>query len=121
MAHNETFLKLAAEAKRRVTLITPAQARERISQGAVLIDVRDAEELVDKPAIPGAIHISRGRLESKITDVVPDTNTPVILYCGGGNRGVLATDTLRQLGYAQAANLEGGLRAWLDDAAGQKA
>jgi phage shock protein E len=112
MANHDDYRQLTAAARQRIDELAPRQARERVAQGAVLLDVRDADELADKPPIAGALHISRGRLESRIAEAVPDKNTAVVLYCGGGGRGALATDTLRQLGYANAANLQGGLRGW---------
>ena len=115
MSHNEDFLRLAAEARARIAELSPARARELLAEGAVLIDVRDREELGADPPIAGALNISRGQLELKIADAVPDKDTPVLLYCGGGNRGALATDALRQLGYTQVCNLQGGLRGWKKD------
>jgi rhodanese-related sulfurtransferase len=81
--------------------------------------VQRAGELAAQGPIAGALHLSRGQLEMKIAEAVPDKDTPVVLYCGGGNRGALATDTLRQLGYTQACNLQGGLRGWRDDSGGK--
>lgn len=103
---------LADRARERITELTPEQAREKIAQGALLIDVRDDEELLRNPPLARAIHLSRGRLEYLICDAVSGKDTPVILYCAGGNRGALAADNLRQLGYRQVYNLQGGLHAW---------
>ncbi|WP_341674784.1 rhodanese-like domain-containing protein [Niveibacterium sp. SC-1] len=112
MAHLEEFLRLADDARTRVPEIDAEEARRRVAEGAVLIDVRDADELSATPSIPGAINLSRGRIELKIADAVPDREAPLVLYCGGGNRSVLAADSLRALGYRQVFNLRGGLKAW---------
>jgi rhodanese-related sulfurtransferase len=112
MATNDDYRKLTAAARSRIDEISPHEAQARADTGAVLIDVRDPDEVEAKPSIAGSVHISRGRLESRIADAVPDKDTPIVLYCAGGGRGALATDTLRQLGYGNVANLEGGLGAW---------
>ncbi len=112
MALNEDFLRLASAARARIREISPADAREAVSHGAVLIDVRDADELMEKPAVAGALNISRGRLELKIAEAVPDKDTPIVLYCAGGNRGALAADSLQQLGYRNVSNIQGGLSAF---------
>lgn len=112
MAHNEDFLKLAAAARERIREITPQEALQRQAQGALLVDVRDSDELAATPALAGAVNISRGRLELKIGEAVPDKHAPVVLYCGAGNRGALAADSLRQMGYTNVVNVAGGLNAF---------
>ena len=63
--------------------------------------------------IAGAVHISRGTLETKVEAALPrDAN--IIVYCASGNRSALAADTLRQMGYANASSLAGGFRAWAE-------
>ncbi|GAA4338201.1 rhodanese-like domain-containing protein [Pigmentiphaga soli] len=114
MPANTDYQQLVAAARSRIDEITPEQARERAAQGAQLVDIRDPDEVAANPSISGSVHISRGRLESRIAEAVPDKDTPVVLYCAGGGRGALATDTLRQLGYTKVANLAGGLRGWRD-------
>ncbi|HEY1180853.1 MAG TPA: rhodanese-like domain-containing protein [Rhodocyclaceae bacterium] len=112
MAGNEDFLKLADAARQRIREITPDEALAKQLQGAHLIDVRDGEEVAEKPGLPGAVNISRGRLEVKIGDAVADKDAPVVLYCAGGNRGALAADSLRQMGYRNVFNVSGGLNAF---------
>lgn len=115
MAGNEDFLKLANTARARIREVTPEEALQRQAQGALVIDVRDSEEVVEKPGLPGAMNISRGRLEVKIGDVVADKDAPVILYCAGGNRGALSADSLQQMGYTNVCNVIGGLNAFKDE------
>ena len=115
MAQNEDFLKLAAAARARIREIGPAEALQKQSEGAVLVDVRDSDELAGKPALPGAVNISRGRLELKIGETVADKNAPVVLYCGAGNRGALAADSLQQMGYRNVFNVAGGLNAFTEE------
>ncbi|WP_158914155.1 rhodanese-like domain-containing protein [Caulobacter sp. S45] len=104
--------RLAADARTRITELTPDDARLEIARGALLIDVRDDVELLQNPPLASAIHLSRGQLEYTISEVLSDKDTPLVLYCAGGNRGALATESLQKLGYTRVFNLEGGLRAW---------
>lgn len=111
----EDFLRLAAAARTRIREIAAHELAAEQAAGAVVIDVRDSDELGDKPPLAGALNISRGRLELKIGEAVPDKDTPLVLYCAGGNRGALAADSLRQMGYCNVCNLAGGLNALLDE------
>ncbi len=112
MAHNEEFLKLAAEAKTRIKEVSVEELSElQQSQNPVIIDVREESEWNADHA-EGAIHLSRGIIEQKIADVIPDPNTPIVCYCGGGNRSALVADSLQKIGYTNVFSLEGGFRAW---------
>jgi rhodanese-related sulfurtransferase len=115
MNHNDDFLRMANEARARITEITPAEARKKINEGVLLIDVRDREEF-ETGHIEGALNISRGTLESRIGEIVPDKETPIVCHCGGGNRGALAADTLQKMGYSHVASIQGGLKAFKADA-----
>ena len=59
-----------------------------------------------------AVHLSRGILELRIEQVIPDASTPLICYCGGGSRSALAADSLQKMGYTNVASLAGGFKAW---------
>ena len=109
--HSQDFLRLADEARQRIKEVTPAEAHDLLNSGAVILDVRDKEEF-DAGHIEGATHLSRGTLEMRADEVLPDKNTPVVCYCMGGNRGALAAETLQQLGYKSVASIEGGLKAY---------
>ncbi|MDO8746657.1 MAG: rhodanese-like domain-containing protein [Thermodesulfovibrionales bacterium] len=76
-----------------------------------IIDVMDKEEY-EKEHIPGAINISRGRLEFSVEKVIPDKISKVIVYCRSDKRGPLATKSLNIVGYGNAVNMKGGLQAW---------
>ena len=80
--------------------------------GAVFLDVRDLQE-VNLGRIPGAVHVSRGNLETKIEAIVP-RSAEVVIYCATGNRSVLAADTMQQMGYANVCSLAGGFRGWAE-------
>ena len=110
--HSERFLKLAADAKTRITEITPAAAATQQATGAVVIDVREEKEFT-AAHIPAAVHLSRGVLESQIETLAPNLATPIICYCSGGNRGALAAESLQKMGYTNVVSVAGGLNGWL--------
>ena len=91
--------------------IADLEARRRARETFVLLDVREDEERRGG-YIPGAIHISRGMLEFKVTLAIPDRKTPVVAYDAAGNRSLLAAQALRQLGYENVSSLTGGFGAW---------
>jgi len=111
MPHPPRFEKLAAEAKSRIREISVAEAIQRQQAGAMLIDVREAEEFAQQH-LPGAIHLSRGVIELKIEQQAPDTATPIVCYCGGGYRSALVADNLQRMGYTNVASMAGGFKAW---------
>jgi rhodanese-related sulfurtransferase len=114
MNHASRFAKLTADAKSRIREVTPLQAKEEQVQGAVLIDVRESEE-VAKDRAQGAIPVSKGVIELQIEQLIPDASTPIICYCGGGSRSALAADNLQKMGYTNVASMAGGLKAWRND------
>jgi len=109
--HSEDFLKLANAARQCITEVSPAEARQRVSEGALLLDVRDKEEFEAGHA-QGAVNISRGTLEQRIGELVSDKQTPIVCHCGGGNRAALAVETLQKMGYTAVVSIEGGLAAY---------
>jgi phage shock protein E len=112
------FLRLVAAARPGVEEISPDELRRRVAAGAVLIDVREEDELRRNPPLPRAAHLPRGQIEYTLGDAVSDKDTAIVLYCAMGMRSVLAAATLQSLGYARVAVLHDGLRA-LRKAAGQ--
>src|ERR1700687_6443336 len=76
------------------------------SEKRVVIDVREQDE-VEQGIIPGAIHIPRGYLESRVEQYVPDYNSPIVAYCAGGNRSAFAAETLQQMGYRDRTSRNG--------------
>lgn len=112
-AHSQLFLALAMAAKSRVHEITPEELRDQLSQSQkiYLIDVREDSEW-QTGYIPGAIHLCKGVLERDIEKVIPDSTSPVVLYCSGGYRSAIAADNLQNMGYKNVASMLGGLTAW---------
>jgi molybdopterin/thiamine biosynthesis adenylyltransferase/rhodanese-related sulfurtransferase len=78
---------------------------------AVWVDVREGDEW-EQGHIPGAVHVPRGYLESRIEGVAPDKSAPVVLYCAAGNRSAFAAKTLAELGYESVHSLVGGFTDW---------
>jgi sulfur-carrier protein adenylyltransferase/sulfurtransferase len=104
--------------KSQIAEADPSDVRAAMSDangnGAVaLIDVRESEE-VARGLIPGATHVPRGYLESRIDGAVPDRSQHVVLYCASGNRSALAAKTLEELGYENVESMTGGYTLWKD-------
>jgi molybdopterin/thiamine biosynthesis adenylyltransferase/rhodanese-related sulfurtransferase len=100
--------------KSRIDEVDPAVVREQASNGAVLVDVREPEEWA-AGHIPGAIHVPKSYLESRIEGAVPDRESHVILYCASGNRSAWAARTLLDdLGYEHVESMTGGFTLWKD-------
>jgi molybdopterin/thiamine biosynthesis adenylyltransferase/rhodanese-related sulfurtransferase len=100
--------------KSRIDEVDPAVVREQASNGAVVIDVREPEEW-SAGHIPGAKHVPKSYLESRIEGAVPDRDAHVILYCASGNRSAWAARTLTEdLGYESVESMTGGFTLWKD-------
>ncbi len=113
MKHSEGFLNIVNDAKTRVREVSVAETQQRIRANpkAKLIDVREDNEWNEAHAA-GAIHLGKGIIERDIETTVPDKDTELILYCGGGYRSALATDSLQKMGYRNVFSLAGGWKAW---------
>jgi rhodanese-related sulfurtransferase len=112
MAEHSRFEKLVAEAKQKVTEISPTDAAAKSkSDEAVIVDVREKDEW-DEGHIPEAIHLSRGTIELDIEEKIPDSNQMIITHCGGGGRSALAAESLQKMGYKNVRSMAGGLKAW---------
>jgi len=118
MKHSEGFLKLVNDSKNRIREVTVEQTRERMAanKDARLIDVREDNEWEAAHAA-GAEHLGKGIIERDIEATVPDKETELILYCGGGFRSALAADVLQQMGYTNVFSMAGGWKAWKDSGA----
>ena len=116
---NKSVLQMVNEAKQRVENLSVADVISEVDGGqALLIDIREAGELLQKGSIPGAVVAPRGMLEFYADINSPDYREELqptrrtILYCANGERSALAADTLQQIGYTNVAYLDGGLTAW---------
>src|ERR1700747_1808469 len=110
----KTSKNILAEARAQIKSIDIDEARRMLEKpGTVLLDVREGDEW-RQGHIPEAIFVPRGFLELRIEDKVPDHKAPVILQCASGTRSLLAARTLREMGYENLYNLNGGFNAWKD-------
>lgn len=107
----KTVQELVAEAKAQIENLSVEQTAGEVDQGAVLVDIRESEELRNVGRIPGAVHIPRGMLEFKAAGQL-DPSQRIIVHCAAGGRSALAVLALRELGYENVAHLEGGFGAW---------
>jgi sulfur-carrier protein adenylyltransferase/sulfurtransferase len=104
-----TYRELLQHTKAEIDEIDAKGAQDIV--GAVWIDVREADEW-QEGHLPGAVHIPRGFLESRVEGVAPHKDTPVILYCASGARSAFAAKTLNELGYDTVYSLAGGFTDW---------
>lgn len=113
MSHANTFAQMVDDARQRVDEIDIDTLHKSMQDGEAftLVDVREESEW-KQGHLPGAVHISKGLIEFKITKVAPDLNTTLVLYCGGGSRSLLAGDNLQKMGYTNVCSLAGGWHAW---------
>lgn len=111
MPPGQRFKALTDDAKTRVREVSASEAAQAQASGAVLIDVREADEFANEHA-EGALHLSKGVVELRIEENVPDVATPIVCYCGGGSRSALAADSLQKMGYTNVASMAGGFKGW---------
>src|SRR5438552_15505763 len=109
MASYRDMLKAVKSRIHEVDVRQLDAARNGSGKPAV-IDIREQDD-VEQGIIPGAIHIPRGYLESRVEQYVPDVATPVVAYCAGGSRSAFASETLQQMGYTDVASPKRGLGA----------
>jgi len=110
-----SFRELLAATKSEIREVDTAQADElRRKPGAVVLDVREPDEY-EQGAIPGAVHIPRGTLESTVENRVADKSAPVIIHCASGVRSAFAAKTLSDMGYQDVVSVIGGFNKWKDE------
>jgi rhodanese-related sulfurtransferase len=111
--HSPRFLKIVEDTRKRIREVTIDEVKAKLDRREkfLLIDVREESEYaVDH--LPGAVHLGKGIIERDVEARVPDQNTPMVLYCGGGFRSALAADNLQKMGYTQVLSMDGGIRGW---------
>ncbi len=98
--------------RKTVVEILCADAVKAVEAGqAVLVDIREQNEW-QQAHIPGALHLARSMIEIQIGAAIPDLAAPIILYCSGGVRSLLAAENLQRMGYTNVKSLTGGSKAW---------
>ena len=115
MQHNPRFLAFVNEVRQRVNEVDVQQVKRWMEQNRpfVLVDVREESEWA-KGHLPSAQYMGRRILERDIETRYPELDTPLVLYCGGGFRSVLAADNLQQMGYRDVISMDGGYRGWVE-------
>jgi rhodanese-related sulfurtransferase len=111
--HSPRFLKIVEDTKKRVREVTIDDVKARLDRKEkfLLIDVREESEYA-ADHLPGAVHLGKGIIERDVEERVPDPDTPMVLYCGGGFRSALAADNLQKMGYTRVLSMDGGIRGW---------
>jgi molybdopterin/thiamine biosynthesis adenylyltransferase/rhodanese-related sulfurtransferase len=109
------FRDLLKQVRGGIKETTPEEVHRNLDVGGGprLLDVREAEE-VRNGIVPGANHLSRAHFESRVEDVLPDKDVPVVVYCASGVRSAFAAKTLGELGYSDVASMSGGFTRWKD-------
>lgn len=116
MSGGKTVAQMLADAAAVVPFMSLDELNARIAAGEsdlLVLDVRE-REAYDKAHIPGARLLPRGQLELRVNQDLPDPTRRIVSYCEFGRISTLATATLRELGFARAVALDGGLRAWTE-------
>src|SRR5215213_4940304 len=113
-----TGAELLRTIKEQIKEVDPREVHDQLESGnghrPVVVDVREQHEF-EEGHIPGAVHVPRGHLETRIEGAVRDRSQPVVLYCASGNRSAFAADTLqRGLGYEDVSSMTGGITLWKD-------
>ena len=111
--HTPRFLAIVEDAKKRVKETTVDTIKARLDKGDkfLLVDVREESEYA-KDHLPGAIHLGKGVIERDVEQKIPNTDSEIVLYCGGGFRSALAADNLQKMGYTNVISMDGGIRDW---------
>src|SRR5215467_1872557 len=110
-----SFRDLLRDTKSRIREVDTATAAGDLDRpGTVVLDVREPDEY-EQGALPAAVHIPRGHLESQVEGRLTDKSMPVVIYCAGGTRSAFAAKTLQELGYADVVSMAGGFNRWKDE------
>lgn len=109
----KTYQELMAEARDSVPEVTIDEVQAQMGNGArpTLLDVREREEYREGH-LEGSVPLPRGFLEMRIEEAVPDKSTPIVAYCAGGVRSLIAARTLKEMGYKNVTSMSGGYAAW---------
>jgi molybdopterin/thiamine biosynthesis adenylyltransferase/rhodanese-related sulfurtransferase len=110
-----SFRDLLQQTKARIREVDTTEAEARIGRSQpVVLDVREPDEY-EQGALPGAVHIPRGHLESQVESRIANKDSEVVVYCAGGTRSAFAADTLQQLGYSNVVSMAGGFNKWKNE------
>jgi len=109
----KTYKQLMEEARQAIPEVSIDEVKNRIERGEnwTLLDVREREEYREGH-LAGAFSLPRGFLEIRVEETVPDKSAPVIAYCAGGVRSLIAARTMKEMGYENVVSMSGGYTAW---------
>ena len=109
----KTYKQLMEEARQAIAEISVEEVKTRVERGEqwTLLDVREREEYREGH-LEGALSLPRGFLEMRVEETVPEKHTPIIAYCAGGMRSLIAARTLKEMGYENVMSMTGGYTAW---------
>ena len=115
MKHSPAFLDIVNVAKKNIHELSVDDVVKKIQnkESFVFVDVREDDEWKAGRA-KGAIHLGKGVIERDVEVTIPDKQTEIVLYCGGGFRSALAADSLQKMGYTKVFSMDGGIKTWRD-------
>ena len=115
MIHNNNFLSLVEEYRPLIKEVDVEYVKTKLDnkEDFTLIDVREDHEW-NRGHIPTAIHMARGIIEINIEKIIPQKDTHIVLYCGGGFRSVLSAYNLQKMGYSNVVSMDGGISTWIN-------
>ena len=113
-SHSSRFLKIVNDVKEGITETNVQEVNDRRDRGDdfYLVDIREESEW-DKGHITNAIYIGKGVIERDIEKKIDNTDSEILLYCGGGFRSALAADNLQKMGYSNVSSMDGGYSGWV--------
>ena len=110
----KSFQDIMAEARKEIPEVSAQQVNELLKNNGkspVLLDVRESDEW-RQGHLEGALPLPRGFLEIKVESAVPNKDAPIIAYCAGGVRSLLAAKAMKEMGYQNVSSMAGGYAAW---------
>ncbi len=109
----KSYEELVAEARAGTEKTDAGAVHDALRTGedVTVVDVREPDEY-EAGHIPGARHVPRGLLELRSGEELPDRDARIVVHCALGGRGALAAKSLKEMGYTNVANMEGGLKDW---------
>lgn len=111
--HSPRFLQIVEAVRVNIHECSVSDVHDRLARGEqfLLFDVREESEYA-AGHVPTAKWLGKGIIERDIESIVPDPDTELVLYCGGGFRSALAADNLQKMGYTNVTSMDGGFRDW---------
>jgi molybdopterin/thiamine biosynthesis adenylyltransferase/rhodanese-related sulfurtransferase len=110
----KSFQEIMADARKEIPEVTAQQVNDLLKNNGkspLVLDVRESDEW-RQGHLEGAIFLPRGFLEIKVESAVPDKNAPIVAYCAGGVRSLLAAKVMKEMGYQNVSSMSGGYAAW---------